>query len=85
MIHRCKQHGDSHGMDFCPYCPPKTAAKKTSVTVTLTRKELDLLLLYWEGDVISMGDADAGDTVDRVQPIGNSILDKLHAAKARMV
>lgn len=84
MIHKCKQHGDSHGMDFCPYCPPRLARPKSSTTVSLTRRELDLLLQYWDGDVVAMGDADAEDPSNPVQPIGKRIRDKLCAARARI-
>jgi hypothetical protein len=84
MIFRCKQHGVSHGKDFCPFCPPKIRKPTSSVSISFTLRELELLLQYWEGDVETMGEADAMNPSDPIQPTGQRIRDKLCKAKARL-
>lgn len=52
------------------------------VSVRFTERELRVLMLYWPADVETMGDADANDPQNPVQPTGQSILNKLCRAMA---
>lgn len=52
-----------------------------TVSVRLTESELRLLRTYWPADVENMGDADANDPQNRIQPVGRRITDKLNEAQ----
>ena len=54
------------------------------VTIRFTAKELKVLMHYWPGDVEAMGDADANDPQNPIQPTGQNILNKLCQAIAKL-
>ena len=55
-----------------------------TVSVILTLAELKLLLDYWPGDIVSMGDADANNPENKIQETGEIILDKFCKAFAKI-
>ena len=85
--YHCSKHG-KFSLDFCPLCPaaPYNAppVRKGSARISLTVEELELLLLYWPGDVETMHgeDVQAAEGDKPIQPVGQRIWNKLCAAKA---